>query len=135
MGRWHVPLDGDPVDRYLRVVRVHIDALGQSLDEALQSVPTEHREAVRVRWQSERDQPIRRANVLTGTGGPRPWSTSWDASKGYCWLRLREYLLDRKRPPWGEVDVLSLDDMSNRVLAHVEDPRPAGPPSFRVQGL
>jgi hypothetical protein len=126
-------LDGDPVDRYLRVVRVHIDALSESLDEALTTVPPEHREAVRARWQSERDQPIRRANVLTGSGGPRSWSTEWDASKGYCWLRLRQFLIDRKE--WGEVDVLSLDDMSNRVLAHIEDPRPTGPQSFRVQGL
>ena len=40
--------DGDPIGQYLRILRVHMDALGQSVDEALTAVPEEVREQVRM---------------------------------------------------------------------------------------
>ncbi len=127
-------LDGDRLERYLRAVRVHIDALSESVDEALANVvPEEHREEVRARWQAEVDQPIQRVAVLSGTGGPRPWFAAWDPAQGYHWLRLRAYLLDKKGR--SESDLASLDDSSDKVLSHIEDPRPEGPEAFRICGL
>lgn len=123
------------VDRYLRAVRSLIDTLQVSLAEALDMarVPAEHRDAVRVRFEEETALPIRRANVLSGTGGPRPWFQQWDPSTGYYWLRQREYLIDRLG--WNQADVGSLDDATDRILSHLEDPRPTGPAQFDVRGL
>lgn len=77
--------------------------------------------------------PIRRANVLSGTGGPREWFQEWDPSTGYYWLRQRAYLIDRLG--WNQADVGSLDDATDRILSHLEDPRPSGPAQFDVRGL
>lgn len=124
---------GDRIDAFLRVLRVHIDALGQSVEEALGTVPAEFREAVRARYEELVAQPIRRAHVLSGTGGPRQWFNSYDPSTGYYWRRLRAYLLDRIGR--SEAELESLDDSTDRILAHLEDPRPEGPPQFKVRGL
>jgi hypothetical protein len=75
-----VTSDGDRIDAFIRVLRVHIDALGQSVEEALETaVPSEFREAVRARYEELVAQPIRRAHVLSGTGGPMQWFD------GYHW--------------------------------------------------
>ncbi len=123
------------VERYLRAVRSLIDTLQVPLAEALDMarVPAEHRETVRVRYEEETALPIRRANVLSGTGGPRPWFQQWDPSTGYYWLRQREYLIDHLG--WNQADVGSLDDATDRILSHLEDPRPTGPAQFDVRGL
>ena len=123
------------IERYLRAVRSLIDTLGVSLAEALDMarVPVEFREPVRVRYEEETALPIRRANVLSGTGGPRPWFQQWDPSTGYYWLRQREYLIDRLG--WNQADVGSLDDATDQILSHLEDPRPTGPAQFDVRGL
>jgi hypothetical protein len=124
---------GDRIDAFLRVLRVHIDALGQTVEEALEAVPGEFREAVRARYEELVAQPIRRAHVLSGTGGPRQWYNSYDPSTGYYWRRLRAYLLDRIGR--SEAELESLDDSTDRILAHLEDPRQAGPQQFKVRGL
>lgn len=126
-------LDGNRVDGFLRLIRVHMDAFQSSLETALEIVPEALRDKVRSRYLEEMAQPIRRTRVLSGTGGPRPWFQSWDPSTGYHWRRLRQYLLDsRKR---NQLDVDALDDASDKVLSHLEDPRPAGKQEFRVRGL
>jgi len=124
------------VERYLRVVRTMIDALdGMTVADALEraGVPPDLRDQVRIRYEEETALPIRRATVLSGTGGPRPWFRDWDPSTGYYWLRQREYLIDGKQ--WSETDVDSLDDATDRILEHLEDPRPGGPAQFDVRGL
>jgi hypothetical protein len=126
-------LGSDQIDNYLRVLRVHIDALGQTLDEALAVVPAEHRDAVRARFEEVVAQPIRRANILSGAGGPKAWFQSWDPSAGYYWRRLRTYLLDRVGRSASEVE--SLDDSTDTILSHLEDPRPSGPTDFQTRGL
>lgn len=124
---------GDRLDAFLRVLRVHIDALGQTPEEALQAVPEEFREAVRARYEEQVAQPIRRAHVISGTGGPRQWFETYDPSTGYYWRRLRAYLLDRVGR--SEPELESLDDSTDRILAHLEDPRPSGPQQFNIRGL
>lgn len=124
---------GDRIDAFLRVLRVHIDALGQSEEEALETVPLEFREAVRARYEELVAQPIRYAHVLSGTGGPRQWFEHYDPSTGYYWRRLRAYLLDQVQR--SEAELESLDDSTDRILAHLEDPRQAGPQQFKVRGL
>lgn len=123
------------VEQYLRAVRSLIDTLEVSVADALDMarVPDEMRESVRVRYEEETELPIRRANVLSGTGGPRPWFQQWDPSTGYYWLRQREYLIDRLG--WNQADVGSLDDATDRILSHLEDARPSGPAEFDVRGL
>lgn len=96
-------------------------------------VPDNMRESVRIRYEEETALPIRRANVLSGTGGSRPWFQQWNPSTGYYWLRQREYLIDRLE--WNQADVGSLDDATDRILSHLEDPRPSGPAEFDVRGL
>src|ERR1043166_7669903 len=124
---------GDKLDGYLRLVRTAIDALGESLDAALARVPEEHRDQVRARWQEQNVQRIQPARVLSAHGGRRPWFTEWDPSIGYYWRRQRAYLIDKLGR--SEVEVESLDDSTDKILAHLEDPRPGGPTAFRVQGL
>jgi hypothetical protein len=123
------------IERYLRAVRSLIDTLGISLDDALErvQVPAELREDVRVRYEEETALPIRRANILSAQGGPRPWSQQWDPSTGYYWRRQRAYLIDRRG--WNQADVGTLDDATDRVVSHLEDPRPQGPAQFDVRGL
>lgn len=121
------------IERHLRVLRVHMDALGQTLDEALATVPQEHRDAVRARYEEEVAQPIRRANILSGAGGPKDWFQDWDPSGGYYWRRLRTYLLDRIGRSASEVE--SLDDSTDTILSHLEDPRACGPDEFQTRGL
>lgn len=123
------------VERYLRAVRTLIDTLSVPLSDALDMarVPAELREQVCVRYEEENALPIRRANVLSGTGGPRPWFEQWDPSTGYYWLRQREYLIDRLG--WNQADIGSLDDATDRILSHLEDPRATGPAQFDVRGL
>ncbi|MCX6376459.1 MAG: hypothetical protein NTU88_10585 [Armatimonadetes bacterium] len=124
---------GDAVEKFLRVVRVHIDALGEPPDKALLHVPEEHRDAVRVRWEEETALPIRRVHILSERGGPRAWFENWDPSAGYYWRQQRTYLIDHIG--WARPDVESLDDATDRILSHLEDPRPEGPPEFSVRGL
>lgn len=123
------------VERYLRAVRSLIDTLQVPLEQALDMVrvPDGFRDSIRVRYEEETTLPIRRANVLSGTGGPRPWFQEWDPSAGYYWLHQREYLIDRLG--WNQADVGSLDDATDRILSHLEDPRLAGPAQFDVRGL
>lgn len=123
------------IDRYLRAVRTLIDTLSVTLADALDMarVPDNAREQVRIRYEEETALPIRRANVLSGTSGPRPWFQEWDPSTGYYWLRQRQYLIDRLG--WNQADIGSLDDATDRILAHLEDPRPTGPAEFDVRGL
>jgi hypothetical protein len=121
------------VESWLRVVRTKIDALGVNINDALQDAPENLRPEIRRKWEEENTQTIRVASVISGTGGPRPWANEWDASAGYYWRRQRQWLIDRRG--WSQAAVGTIDDATDKILAHVEDPRPSGPAEFRVQGL
>lgn len=124
---------GEMLEAYLRIFRVRLDALNETPEEALESVPADYRDLVRARWEEENAQPILRARILSGIGGPRDWFQNWDPSTGYYWRRLRSYLIDQLGRSTAEVE--SLDDATDTILSHLEDPRPTGPAPFRVQGL
>jgi hypothetical protein len=121
------------IDQYLRLIRVKIDVLKTTLDKALEDVPENLRNEVRTLYQQEVTQPIRRIRVISGTGGPRSWFQEWNSSQGYHWLRLRQYLLDHKGRSQPVID--SIDDATDKILSHIEDPRSTGPDHFLVRGL
>ena len=123
-------------DALLRFVRTTVDSLKRPPEDAIamlglsQAVAAE----VRRRWTEETSQPIRFARVISAVkGGKRDWAKHWDPAQGYYWRRLRMYLIDKLGR--SEPDVRSLDDSTDKILAHLEDPRPTGPTEFRVQGL
>lgn len=129
-----MPSDGDAVERYLRVVRVQLDAdTVPSLDAALEQVPVAIRDRVRARFEEEVTQQILPVRAVSEHGGPRAWAADWDASEGYYWRRQRNELL--ARPFWTARSVESLDDSSDMVLSFLDDPRPSGPDAFDVRGL
>lgn len=124
---------GNEIDNFLRVVRVQIDALHTDLENALQIVPEGLRDAVRARYEEQVTQPVRRAHILSGPGGRRQWFEDWDPSEHFYWRQQRSYLLDRLG--WSQSNIESLDDATDSVLAHLEDPRESGPSMFNVRGL
>jgi hypothetical protein len=125
------------VQKYRRVVAVHMDALGVDLEQALTQVPDEIRPALRAAIDAEAEERrFSRPGATLELGGPRPWFTNWDPANGYFWRRLRTYLIDRKG--WLLRDVETLDDASDNVLRHLEDPRLGeewSKTAFRIQGL
>ncbi len=120
------------IEKALRAMRTFVDALDWPPEKALQQLPEDIRELVRIRWEEARSQPIRPASILTA-GGPRAWSRDWNSSTGYYWRRLRHYLLDKKGRSENEVG--SIDDSTDHILAQLEDPRSSGPEQFSVRGL
>ena len=111
-----------------------MDALGKSFEEALaDAVPAELQEQVRERYQQEAVQVIQRVRGVSADGGPKPWFEDWDPSNGYYWVRQRQYLLDHIGRTEKALD--ALDDDSDRVLSHLEDPRDDGPDTFNTRGL
>lgn len=122
------------VQSFLRVVRTMVDALGRDLQEAVEEVvPEPLREAVLAAAEQDAGEVILRVRGVSQDGGPKAWFADWDPAGGLYWRRQRQYLLDIVgRSP---AVLQSLDDDSDRVLAHLEDPRPSGPGAFNTRGL
>lgn len=132
--------DGDlrrELANYRRVVQTQIDALGWSLDRALDGVPESLRSALRDQIQTESSETrFYRPGATLRRGGPKEWFDDWDPADGYLWRRLRTYLIDQKG--WSLRDVEALDASSDNVLKHIEDPRldtEGAKTAFRIQGL
>lgn len=123
------------MELYLQMVRLFMEApYNQSIDDAIASaqVPAEIRFGIRAHLEEQRRAPVPTARVLSTPGGRRPWFAEWDPSAGYYWQRQRRYLIQLGRTP---VEIESLDNATDLALAHLEDPRPTGPQTFRIQGL
>lgn len=113
-----------------------MDRDGLTVEEALTAagalVPDADRVAVIDLWRSQTSTTI---TILEPTeisaGGPRPWAEKWDPATGYYWQRQQAFLQHVLHRADYEID--SLDLSSNRVLAHLEDPR--HPEAFNVRGL
>jgi len=108
---------------------------GTTFDEALAAagplIPADDHEAVlrHYRRQTSTTIDVLEAGVISD-GGPRSWFNAHDPSRGYYWRRQRAYLahtLGRK-----DFELDSLDQSSNRVLAHLEDPNLPNPSPFGV---
>ena len=128
--------DGERIEGHVQLIRVLMSRDGTTFDEALAAagalVPTQDHEAVsrHYRRQSSTTIEIIGPGVLSD-GGPRAWFDGYDTSKGYYWRRQRSYLAHTLHRRDFEVD--SLDQSSNKVLAHLENPR--APEPFNVRGL
>jgi hypothetical protein len=109
-----------------------MEALSISLEEAISRVvPSDRQEAVRRRYEEEGTQIIRRMRGVSADGGPKAWFSDWDPAGGYYWVRQRRYLLDTIGRTERQLE--GLDDDSDRVLSHLEDPRGSNP--FTTRGL
>ena len=127
---------GERIEGHLQLVRVLMTRDGLTFDEALAAagplVPADDYEAVQRHYRRQTSTTIEvlEPGVLSD-GGPRAWFDDCDPSKGYYWLRQRAYVahtLGRK-----DFELDSLDQSSNKVLAHLEDPQSAEP--FAIRGL
>ena len=128
--------DGERIDLHVQLVRGLMERDGITAQEAVERfgniIPDEDKDAVLDRWkrQSIRIEVLETID-LSELGGPRLWYASHDSSQGYYWRRQRRYLAqDLKRHDF-EID--HLDQSSNAVLAHLEDPHSSEP--FLIRGL
>lgn len=125
---------GEDVDKHLRVVRTVADTFGRDLQDVVdEMVPAPLRDAVMAAAAKDAGETIKRVRGVSADGGPKAWWESHDPSEGYYWRRQREYLLDVVQRTPAVLD--SLDDDSDRVLSHLEDPRDSGPDAFNTRGL
>ncbi|HVT64530.1 MAG TPA: Z1 domain-containing protein [Mycobacteriales bacterium] len=118
------------IETWLKVIRAGMSG-SMTFEQALSLVPDDYRAAVEGRWISDHVK-IEPVGVLSD-GGPRPWFEDWDPADGYHWGRLRDFLLIEKGR--SESVIESLDLTTDKILSMLEDPRPEGPPSSKVQGL
>jgi len=124
------------LEQNLHIVRAVMerDAIGvrQALEQLIPLVPEADHDALAEMWQAQTSTTI---TVLEpaelSEGGPRPWARDWDSSQGYYWQRQQSFLRNVVHRKDFELD--SLDRSSDRVLAHLEDPR--SPTGFNVRGL
>lgn len=128
--------DGDRIEGHVQLIRVLMTRDSTSFDEALADagplVPRADHEAVlrHYRRQTSTTIEVLEPGVLSD-GGPRAWFDGYDPSQGYYWRRQRAYLAHTVGRKDYELD--SLDQSSNKVLAHLEDPGSVEP--FAIRGL
>ncbi len=133
-------LASDPIDGHLYIVRAVMERDHVGPEEALATlteaglVPAADVDRVLVRWREQTSTTITvlGPSELSATG-PKLWSRDWDSAAGYYWPRQRRYLAHVLHRLEYEID--SLDLSSDRVLSHLEDPRPGGPDRFDIRGL
>ena len=129
--------DGERIDQHVQLVRGLMERDGITVEEAVARfgdiIPDGDKEAVLDRWKQQTSfqieilEPIN----LSELGGPRPWYASHDPSQGYYWRQQRRFLAQGLKRRDFEID--NLDQSSNTVLSHLEDPHSSEP--FLVKGL
>ncbi len=128
--------DGERIEGHVQLLRVLMTRDGSTIDEALAAagplVPESDHEAVlrHYRRQTSVTVEVLEPGVLSD-GGPRSWFDGYDPSQGYYWRRERAYLAHTLKRRDFELD--SLDQASNKVLAHLGDPHSLE--SFAIRGL
>jgi Z1 domain. len=128
--------DGERIESHVQLVRLLMARDEVDFDQALATagalIPPDDHEAVlrHYRSQSSTTVEVLEPGVLSD-GGPRAWFESFDPSKGYYWRRQRAYLAHTLRRKDYELD--SLDQLSDKVLAHLEDPQ--ADTAFSIRGL
>lgn len=129
--------DGERIDQHVGLVRSLMERDGITAEEAVlrfgDIIPEEDREAVLDRWKQQSSFQIKVLDPinLSELGGPRPWYSDHDSSQGYYWRRQRRFLARELGRHDFEID--HLDQGSNVVLSHLEDPRSTE--RFLVRGL
>lgn len=130
---------GNRIEQHFFVLKAIMDRDGLTLEESLTRypglVPLEDHDSIRQHWeQQQRTTTIIRTvrpTELSATGGPRPWFQNWNTAEGYYWTRQRRFLRHVLHRQDYEID--SVDRASDRVLAHLENPRHHE--GFSVRGL
>jgi hypothetical protein len=131
-----VTSDGERIEGHVQLVRVLMTRDGSTFDDALAAagplVPAEDHDAVlrHYRRQTSTTIEVLEPGVLSD-GGPRAWFDGHDPSQGYYWRRQRAYLAHTLKRKDFEID--SLDQSSDKVLGHLENPR--SPQPFAIRGL
>ena len=129
--------DGERIDQHVGLVRSLMERDRITAEEAVARfgdiIPEEDREAVLDRWKQQTSTQIEVLEPidLSELGGPRQWYADHDSSQGYYWRRQRRFLAQGLARRDFEID--NIDQSSNIVLAHLEDPHASDP--FLVKGL
>jgi Z1 domain len=131
-----VTSDGERIEGHVALVRILMTRDGCTFDQALTSagalIPADDHKAVLAHYRRQTSTTIEllQPGVLSD-GGPRAWFGNYDPSQGYYWRRQRAYLAHTIGRKDFEID--SLDQASNKVLSHLEDPKLTTP--FAIRGL
>jgi len=128
--------DQQRLERNLNIVRALMDGDGIGIEDAIERLgalipPEDHQPTIEL-WRSQTSTTITILEPAElSDGGPRPWFRAWDTSDGYYWKRQQSFLRNTLHRADYEID--NLDLSSDRVLAHLEDPR--SPNRFNIRGL
>lgn len=128
---------GEVIDQHVQLVRLLMERDGltaeQAVERAAALIPDEDKAEVLRRWEQQTSTRIEVLDPveLSALGGPRAWYAHHDPSQGYYWRRQRRFLAQGLCR--GDFEIDSLDQSSNKVLSHLEDPN--HPEPFLVKGL
>lgn len=116
----------------LALVRLLIST-GLRLDDALvnPAVPREFVSQIRMALGMEGNIILEPPSVLVSGRANEDWLFQANRSEWYYWPTLRSYLLTTKQ--WPINVVRSLDEVTNRILTQMSDPRNGNP--FDIRGL
>lgn len=105
----------------------------EAVERAGALIPEADRDEVLRRWERQTSTQIEILDPveLSALGGPRAWYAGHDPAQGYYWRRQRRFLAQGLQR--GDFEIDSLDQSSNKVLSHLEDPN--HPEPFLVKGL
>lgn len=128
---------GELIDQHVQLVRLLMERDGLGAEAAVERagalIPAGDRTEVLCRWERQTSTRIEILDPieLSALGGARPWYSDHDPSLGYYWRRQRRFLAQGLGR--GDFEIDSLDQSSNKVLSHLEDPNHPDP--FIVKGL
>lgn len=118
-------------EQILRTARALLD-LGHPREAILENplIPEDLRAWVKEQLDEESNRTFEPARVLSAARGREDWLAGIDRTNWYYWPTLRNYLLGVKG--WPRDTVLSLDDVSDRILRELEPPEKS---EFDIRGL
>lgn len=118
-------------EQILRTARALLD-LGHPREAVLENplIPEDLQAWVKEQLDEESNRTFEPARVLSAARGREDWLAGIDRTNWYYWPTLRNYLLGVKG--WPRDTVLSLDDVSDRILRELEPPEKS---EFDIRGL
>lgn len=127
-------MSSSDIEKIVRVARTLMDAMGQTIEEALNNpaIPESYREIVRQVLERERVMKVHDPHMVEDPDRVHHvWLPEVDRAEWYYWPRLRSYLIDQKG--WPEPTVRSIDNATDKILGALENPRPDR--DFDTRGL